>query len=1079
MRKYSERRIYRPPGRLEDDEDDRLRPKQQLALKYKAELSKLDEATKAKMSQRIADEASQKSVSNTIQLQDTADEVLQESVSSKVQSQHFADQVLKESVSSMEQLQASMASASLKSQADSLNASFNNSSLWGEFMESTASLLLSDLTTNDIGSSEKKGTKKKGSMKSRSKEGKARRLDTTESPAPTVDIVDLDGSSFPKSDPNILVNRDTTILSQATEKLRKADPSTSDVATNQFLTMKHSESLRSSGKEKTKDKKPGKKIAWTSAIEVSPLEASPSMLDELKSQTLLHSTEKLAPDQQHPRPTRMSLASKRQSNRIDNKEKLETRWNWNQELVAKDFLPYKKMLAEEDELLPNLDELDSFQDVSENKHYDRVLGAMLEGGDLSEREIAAFFEGLALSEVKVKSLQSQLEFLKAEKLAGDKDITLLRRSFKSTGHRNSFGGVQLQRQSFGTVVEGSSHPDSPSLPASPSEKNAANTDLNPTTFKSLRSMSIMKIKEDKKDDTEVQRLLAELDEAEKKQKKLEKQLQQAGIVIAEDIPYLEAQAQVERISKRMQEIGSSDIKHEDRDEEKRLREEYFRLEQDMDKYSTALMMSDEYIEKQEELEQKWEDDNAADNEEALKKIRRCMPVDVKLLTEVQLYSDETPNGKVLPKTIAMKFKRTNVLQLLRTNPDDIVRMHPSTLENLRVTGLTLIERRAIHAHLKQVGPRWKAMQGEPMTERKWRWYKMMKQNFRENLDRYQAHILQYGPPGNHPYATHDKPNLGCPLLGKQCPLRADAAINYDDYGYSDEAVYDSSVAKKANTEDPGAKAMREAAALTREKKANQRAEGIKRHYKGKVLQVSLACGSCEAMDEAIDRMDSLRRTWIEERLMNKGDVSDHRRRARLATFSDALNDLKLSLLAFAERSGMQLTGKKDSNADQPDVRSPIEIGLSEEVCETCLDLFEDVNDSLEELSAKDVRLKSTIDQLRELLDELHERNVATLIDLRVERPERSRKLKSSAEIKREITQKLRASEKPQKVETKSRNPAVAGDAPGRGGVMAALAGRGSADLLSAIAGRGRGIGGRSGMQSDLMAALAARGRGRG
>jgi hypothetical protein len=239
-------------------------------------------------------------------------------------------------------------------------------------------------------------------------------------------------------------------------------------------------------------------------------------------------------------------------------------------------------------------------------------------------------------------------------------------------------------------------------------------------------------------------------------------------------------------------------------------------------------------------------------------------------------------------------------------------------------------------------------------------------------------------------------------------------------------------------------------------------------------------------------MDFLRRNWIEERLGNSGDVSDDRRRARLATFSDSLNELKLSLLAFAERSGMQLTGKKDSNADQPDIRSPIEIGLSEEVCETCLDFFEDINDALEELNAKDVRLKSTIDQLRELLDELHERNVATLMDLNVERPERSRKLKSSAELKREITQKLRAKEKQQKVETESLAQSVR-DAPGRGGIMAAVAGRGnvdllsaiagrgrgSADLLSAIAGRGRGSGGRSGMQNDLMAALAARGRGRG
>ena len=839
-------------------------------------------------------------------------------------------------------------------------------------------------------------------------------------------------------------------------------------------------------KKKEKKAKKTKKIAWSN--EVFVLEAEP-LLGEAPPEPdpqaeKLRVSNKDLPPMSKDIDRKASLAQ-RQSVRIANKEKLTTRWNWNQELVAKDFRTYKKMLAEEDELLPNPDEFDSFQDLAENEHH-KVLSAMLEDGELNEREIAAFFEGLALYDVKVKSLQSQLKSIKSEKRAEDSRV-LARHSVQATSHQN------LLKAHFPHK-----HPNSP-----PSLSEAAESDHNPRSLsksrseavltsnprgfmqKSLRAMSIRKIHDDNKDDTEVQRLLVELEEAEKKQKKLEKQLQQAGLVIAEDIPYDEAKSNVERIGKRMQEIGSSEVKHEDKEEEKRLREEYFRLEQDMDKFNTALVLSDEWIEEQEELEQKWEDDNAAGNMDALKKVRRYMAVNVKSLSEAQLCNDETPNGQYLPKIIAKKFKRTNVLQLVRTNPEDIVRMHPSTLENLRVTGLTLTERRSIYAHLKDIGPRWKAMSAEPMTERKWTWYKMMKQNFKENLGSYQRHVEQYGPPGAHPYASRENPNEGCPLLGKQCPLKADKLIDYDgDYGYTDEAEYEFSSVTKADTEDPGAKAMREATELTREKKAGERGDILKQHYKGKVLQVSLASGSCESMDESMDRMDFLRHKWIEGRLTSGGEVTDDRRRTTLAAFSDALNELKLSLLGFADRSGMQLTGKKDSNADQPDIRSPIELGLSEEVCETCFDFFEDIDDSMKEMNAKDSRLKSTIEQLRELLDELHERNIATLTELGAERPERSRKLKSSAEIKREIKKSLLAKEPPaEETEEGERHGPPAGAVGGRGGLMTALAGRGrggrggGGDLMSAIAGRGRG--GRGGGGGDLMSAIAGRGRGGG
>jgi hypothetical protein len=49
------------------------------------------------------------------------------------------------------------------------------------------------------------------------------------------------------------------------------------------------------------------------------------------------------------------------------------------------------------------------------------------------------------------------------------------------------------------------------------------------------------------------------------------------------------------------------------------------------------------------------------NEEAIKKLRRHMPIDVRNLSEVALCTQPTSNRNVLPKAIARKFKPTNVL----------------------------------------------------------------------------------------------------------------------------------------------------------------------------------------------------------------------------------------------------------------------------------------------------------------------------------------------------------------------------------------------------------------------------------
>jgi hypothetical protein len=85
----------------------------------------------------------------------------------------------------------------------------------------------------------------------------------------------------------------------------------------------------------------------------------------------------------------------------------------------------------------------------------------------------------------------------------------------------------------------------------------------------------------------------------------------------------------------------------------------------------------------------------------------------------QPHPTKTPNGKTLPLAIARKFKRTNILLLLRMDPAATKQMHPSSIEGLRSTGLTLTERRALYEHLKDLGPKWKTMMSDKMAERKW------------------------------------------------------------------------------------------------------------------------------------------------------------------------------------------------------------------------------------------------------------------------------------------------------------------------------------------------------------------------
>jgi hypothetical protein len=566
-------------------------------------------------------------------------------------------------------------------------------------------------------------------------------------------------------------------------------------------------------------------------------------------------------------------------------------------------------------------------------------------------------------------------------------------------------------------------------------------------------------------------LLKKLQEAEKRQAKLEKQLKQAGVAIAEDIDYMEAKMKIEQIAKRMNEIGGSDVTVADKEEQAKLREEYFKLEQEMERFNTALMITEEYQAEIERAERQWEADNEAANNEALKKLRRHMPVNIRHLSEAELTTTPSPNGKYLPISIAKKFKRTNILQCIRLNPDDLECMHPATLENMRVTGLTLTERRALYAHFKPIGPKWEKNKAEKMTERKWTWYQMMKNNFKEALAPYQRHIEQFGPPENH----------HCTSIGKQCPIKADKIIDYDgDYGWTTDAKYEVSEVRKADVEDSGAKAMAEARELAKEKKANERADQLKKHYKGKLLQVSKANGSCESMDEAMDHMEFNIMRWIEFVIEKGENESEADKKKEVANFTDALNEFKLKVLDFAQRSGMQMTGKKTAGGDKPDIRSSVEASLAEEVFECSIEFFGFITKRMREIGVKDTRVLKTTEMLVGILDELHGRNLALFQSLGTKRSERSRKLKKSADLKKEVEEKLKPKEENSPEDVPSPMGLQPGAGGGRGGLLDAIQGRGRGSstgrggLLDAIQGRGRG---RDSGRGGLLDAIQGRGRG--
>jgi hypothetical protein len=269
----------------------------------------------------------------------------------------------------------------------------------------------------------------------------------------------------------------------------------------------------------------------------------------------------------------------------------------------------------------------------------------------------------------------------------------------------------------------------------------------------------------------VDALLSQLKAADKKTKKLERVLMSNNVPIPQDIPYVVAKQKVIEINARIMTGTALDEKT------------YLQLCAELEKYTTAMMASDEYHDEMRQQDAQWEEMHRDDNREALQKLRRHMPVNVRFLSEEALIKDHK-----LPPTIARKFKRTDVLTLLRKAPQDVEKMHPGLLENLKMGGLTLTERRALYEHLRILGPKWIKAKDE-MSQRKAQWYQNFKSKFKENADSWAQHKKEYGSP-----VGHGK----CNKIGMQCPFRADAVIDYSgDFGFPTGDVYEQDDVTKA------------------------------------------------------------------------------------------------------------------------------------------------------------------------------------------------------------------------------------------------------------------------------------------
>ena len=106
----------------------------------------------------------------------------------------------------------------------------------------------------------------------------------------------------------------------------------------------------------------------------------------------------------------------------------------------------------------------------------------------------------------------------------------------------------------------------------------------------------------------VQDLLSQLQSSTKTNRRLEQVLLNSNVPLPTDIPFAEAKLKVEEINSR---LATCTDPHE-----------YQQLAVELDKYTAALMSSDEYQAELVQKEREWEQTHRADNQVALQAVRR-------------------------------------------------------------------------------------------------------------------------------------------------------------------------------------------------------------------------------------------------------------------------------------------------------------------------------------------------------------------------------------------------------------------------------------------------------------------------
>ncbi|KAL4161406.1 hypothetical protein PRNP1_001960 [Phytophthora ramorum] len=468
----------------------------------------------------------------------------------------------------------------------------------------------------------------------------------------------------------------------------------------------------------------------------------------------------------------------------------------------------------------------------------------------------------------------------------------------------------------------------------------------------------------------------------KKLKVLERQLKQAGISVAEVIPYEVAKKKVAEISKRLQEIGSSELVLEDKQAQAAARKEYYILEQQMEKYHMALVMTDEYIEEQRRKEQEWEDANRVANLDAIRLLRSAIPVDISRLSEKDLMELSTPTGARFPAELARRIKRTNALQLLRIDPKTIVKMHPSVIEGYRTTGLTLLERRALHVVMQEPFREWKKQQKDDLAQKKYSWYCKLKEAFVVAATNFQTHCASsdLGDESGH-YTVSELHS--CELLGLSCPVRAEERVRklYSGLGFTSDAEFLKEDILKSDPEGAGEKALLEAQAHAREMVANQRQRDLKAHYKTNMRHVAQAVGALEEMDAMFEQVQALDGAFACSSTSTPQDE-----RQQVSQCNSLLNSARELILLLAKRAGICVTGKRDSAKDDKDTRSPVETRESARVIAFLEEIFADVrallfNDAGLLRENKSVTAAATFKAVQELLDDVREKNLKASAEL--------------------------------------------------------------------------------------------------